>query len=97
MSIQTCSSSLKAENYSGSAPFQVFLVDEHGDIGPLLTVRSRLHPQAEAIMGARGQNQETHECYRDVRKSCASRRAQNTSSCHESDLILWNVHKRGHC
>ena len=28
---------------------------------------------------------------------CASRKAQNTSSCLGSDLSLWTVHRRGHC
>ena len=37
MSIQSCRSLLKAENWSGSAPLQVFKVEEHVDIGPLLT------------------------------------------------------------
>ena len=59
MSIQSCRSSLKAEIWSGSAPLQVFNVDEHADIGTVLTIWSRLYPQAEAIMGAWGQNQET--------------------------------------
>ena len=38
-------SSFKAENWSGSAPLQVFNMDEHVDIGPLLTAWSRLHPR----------------------------------------------------
>ena len=38
MSIQSCCRSLKAESWSGSAPLQVFNVDEHVDLGPLLTV-----------------------------------------------------------
>ena len=62
VSIRSCCRSLKAENWSGSAPLQVFNVDEHVDIGPLLTVWSRLHPQAEAIMGAWGRNQGTNKC-----------------------------------
>ena len=68
MSIQSCSGSLKAENRSGSTPLQVLNVDEHVDIGPLvlLTVWSRLHPKAEAVMGAWGRNQETNDCYRDL-------------------------------
>ena len=68
MSTQSCSTSLKAENWTGSAPLQlqVLNVDEHVGIGPLLTVWSRLHPQAEAIMGAWGRKQDTHECERDL-------------------------------
>ena len=31
----------KAENWSGSAPWQVVKVEKHVDIGPLLTVWSR--------------------------------------------------------
>ena len=62
MSIQSCRSLLKAEIWSGSAPLQVFNMDEHVDIWPLLTVWSRLHPQAEAIMGAWERNQDTSEC-----------------------------------
>ena len=64
MSIQSSSSSLKVENWSGSAPLQVFNVDEHVDLGPLLPVSSwsRLHPQADAVMGAWGRNQNTGEC-----------------------------------
>ena len=54
MSIQSCRSLLKAENWSGSASLQLFTVDERVDIGPLLTVWSRLHPQAEVIRGALG-------------------------------------------
>ena len=57
---------LKAENCSVSAPLQVFNVDGNVDIGLLLTVWSRLHPQAEAVMGAWGRNQETNDCYRDL-------------------------------
>ena len=61
-SIQSCRCLLKAEIWSGSAPLQTFNVDEHVDVGPLLTVWSRLHPQAEAIMGGRGRNQDKSEC-----------------------------------
>ena len=59
--IQSCRSLLKADIWSGNAPLQVFNVDEHVDIGPLLTVWSRLQPQVEAIMGAWGRNQDTNE------------------------------------
>ena len=52
MSTQSCRSLLEAKKWSGSAPLQVFNMHEHVDIGPFLTVWSRLHPQAEAIMGA---------------------------------------------
>ena len=62
MSIQSCSSSLKTENGSGSAPLHAFNVGEHVDIWPLWTFWSRLHPKAEAIMGAWGRNQDTNEC-----------------------------------
>ena len=54
--IQSCSSSLKAENCSGSAPLQVSEVEEHVDIGLLWTAWSRLKPQAEAVTGAWGAN-----------------------------------------
>ena len=62
MSIQSCGCSTQTENWSGSTPLQVFNVDKHVDIGPLLPVCSRLHPEAEAIMGAWGRNQDTNEC-----------------------------------
>ena len=62
MLTQSCRGSLKVENWSGSAPLQVFNVDEHVDIGPLLKAWSRLHPQAEAVMGAWGRIQDTNEC-----------------------------------
>ena len=52
MLIQSCRSSLMAEQWSGYAQLQVFNVDEHD--GPLLTA-CRLHPQAEAGMGDWGQ------------------------------------------
>ena len=59
MSVQSCSSLLKEENWSGSAPVEVFYADEHVDIGPLLTAWIRLHPQAEAVMGSWGRIQYT--------------------------------------
>ena len=62
MSIQSCRRLLKVKIWSGSAPLQVFNVDELVDIGPLLTVWSRLHPPAEAIMAAWGRNQDLNEC-----------------------------------
>ena len=61
ISTQSCRSLLKADIWSGSAPLQMFNVDKHVDIGPLFTVWSRLHPQAEAIMGAWGRDQDTSE------------------------------------
>ena len=37
-------------------------MDENVEIGPLLIVWSRLHPPAEAVMGAWGRMQDTDEC-----------------------------------
>ena len=64
MSTQSCWSLLKAGNRSGSAPLQVFNVDEHVDIGPRLTFCSRPHPQAAAgaVMETWGRIQDTNEC-----------------------------------
>ena len=41
MSRKSYGSLPKAENWSGSAPWQVVKVEEHVDIGPLLTAWSR--------------------------------------------------------
>ena len=62
MSIESCRRLLKAENWSGSAPLQVFQMEEDAKIGPLYTAWSRLCPHAEAVMKARGQVQDTNEC-----------------------------------
>ena len=56
---QSCRSLLKAENWAGSAPWQVFQVEAHVDIGPLLTVWSKLDPQATAGKEAWGPTQDT--------------------------------------
>ena len=50
MSSQSSRSLLEAGTWSGSAPLQAFNLEEHVDIGPLVTVWSRLHTQAEAVM-----------------------------------------------
>ena len=41
-------------------------MEEHVDIGPLLTVWSRLYSQAEAVMGALWRVQDTRESYGDL-------------------------------
>ena len=41
-------------------------VEDLVDIGRLLTVWSRLHPQAEAVMRALGRDQDTNECEGDL-------------------------------
>ena len=68
MPIPSCSSILTEEKWSGSVPYHVCNVDEHVDIGPLLTVRGRLqlHPQAVAVVGARGRIQDRNDSYRDL-------------------------------
>ena len=61
---QSCRSLRKAaaEVWSGSAPWQMYKVEEHVGIGPLLRGRSRAHPHAKVVVEARGPVQDTNEC-----------------------------------
>ena len=52
MSNQSCRILPKAEHILGTDQWQVVQLEEHVDIGPLLTVWSRWHPRAEAVMVA---------------------------------------------